>query len=935
MYRKFSTLLAFLSVVLTYGQTLTIQGTVLDGATKTPLPLVKIVERGSKQGVVSDELGKFTMNLDFTQQASYSLSFRLLGYDDLTLEVTKSSSELTVNLSPTFKAFNDVVVSGTRVSEKIFQSPVSIQRVSAKDIAAAASGNFYESLKNLRGVDMSTSSAGFQAVNMRGFNSTAPVRIVQFVDGMDNQAPGLNFPVGNLVGANPLDLQSIEVITGPASALYGPNAFQGVVNMISKDPFQYQGVSAELKTGSRNLLEGNFRFAHAFGKKQRLGLKLTASYMQMKDWLADDATANTYGDISANVNLSSIVSQLQYDPTLSTEDLDQWVALNNYIEFNPVVGQIGLNTKTISAPGYLEQDLAENNVESFKSGIALCYKLNENSQLSYNGKFGMGSAIYQGANRYSINDIQFQQHKLEWSGKNHLVKAYTTMENAGNSYDAVFTGINISKASIGDNWVPAYLSSFFQNLSDLTNEYGDDASLNDVQQAMAMALDSANSNWYTPGTAAFDSLKSAIIQSADLTNGSKFTDKSSLYHIDGQYSFSQIKIFDLLVGASGRYYSPNSFGTIFSDTLLNPNDTLADGTANPNGAYNRLSLWEAGGFVQASKRFFDDKLRIIGSLRMDKNQNFDPQFSPRLCASWNLKNHNIRIGAQSAFRTPTLQNQFINLDLGPITLIGNLNGINNVYTLNSVNAFNDSLNAVNGDLNAVNPNILEAKNYQALKPEQVKTLEIGYRGVIKNKFFIDADAYFNQYTNFIADVRVVAPSGGAIAGDESGFDAVLTKLYDVYQVPVNSEKTVNSIGGGIGITYSISNKYQMQLNYTYAKLLTESLEDDLIPGFNTSPHKANVGVTGKQVLKNLGFSTNFQYVHGFEWQSTFGTGQVPAYTVWDFQLNYPFSVNTSDLMIRVGCSNVLNQKRREIFGGPMIGRMIYTTLGFNLDRKKS
>ncbi|MFM7388910.1 MAG: hypothetical protein ACKO5L_12215, partial [Bacteroidota bacterium] len=206
--------------------------------------------------------------------------------------------------------------------------------------------------------------------------------------------------------------------------------------------------------------------------------------------------------------------------------------------------------------------------------------------------------IYQGANRYSINDIQFQQHKLEWSGKNHLVKAYTTLENAGNSYDAVFTGINISKASIGDNWVPAYLSSFFQNLSDLTNEYGDDASLNDVQQAMAMALDSANSTWYTPGTAAFDSLKSAIIQSADLTNGSKFTDKSSLYHIDGQYSFSQIKIFDLLVGASGRYYSPNSFGTIFSDTLLNPNDTLADGSANPNGAYNRLSLWEAGGFVQ-------------------------------------------------------------------------------------------------------------------------------------------------------------------------------------------------------------------------------------------------------------------------------------------------------------------------------------------------
>jgi outer membrane receptor protein involved in Fe transport len=799
----------------------------------------------------------------------------------------------------------------------------------------SSSGNFYESLKNLRGVDISTSSAGFQAMNMRGFNSTAPVRIVQFVDGMDNQAPGLNFPVGNLVGANPLDLQSVEVITGPASALYGPNAFQGVVNMISKDPYQFQGVSADLKTGSRDLMEGNFRFAQAFGKKQKLGLKITASYMQMKDWLADDAQANTYGDISAQVNLSSIVSQFQYDPTLSPEDHDQWVALNNYIEFNPVVGQIGLNTKTITAPGYNEQDLAENRVESFKSGLSLNYKLGENSQISYTGKMGIGSAIFQGANRYSINDIQFQQHKIEWSGKNHLIKAYTTFENAGNSYDAVFTGINISKASIGDNWVPAYLSSFFQNLSDLTNEYDDDASLNDVQQAMALALDSANSTWYAPGTAAFDSLRSSIVQSADLQSGSKFTDKSSLYHVDGQYNFSQIKAVDLLVGANGRYFSPNSFGTIFSDTLLNPNDTLADGSSNPNGAYNRLSLWEVGAFAQASKKFLKDKLRIIASIRVDKNQNFEPQFSPRLSASWNLKNHNIRIGAQSAFRTPTLQNQFINLDLGPITLIGNLSGINNIYTLNSVNAFNDSLTAANGDLNAVNPSILVAKGYQALKPEQVKTIEIGYRGVIRNKLYIDADAYFNQYTNFIADVRVVAPTYGAIAGEESGFDAVVTKLYDVYQVPVNSEKTVNSFGGGIGLGYSFSNQYQMQLNYTYARLLTETLEEDLIPGFNTPPHKANLGITGNKVFKNLGFSTNFQYVHGFEWQSTFGSGMVPAYTVWDLQLNYPFTVNKTDLIIRVGSSNVLNQKRREIFGGPLIGRMIYTTIGFNLDRKKS
>jgi iron complex outermembrane receptor protein len=67
----------------------------------------------------------------------------------------------------------------------------------------------------------------------------------------------------------------------------------------------------------------------------------------------------------------------------------------------------------------------------------------------YMGKFGMGSTVYQGVNRYQIKDIAFQQHKLELKGKNFFLRGYGVIENAGNSYDIVFTGINISKASVG------------------------------------------------------------------------------------------------------------------------------------------------------------------------------------------------------------------------------------------------------------------------------------------------------------------------------------------------------------------------------------------------------------------------------------------------------------------------------------------------------
>jgi outer membrane receptor protein involved in Fe transport len=926
--------LSFCAVSISFGQKVLFKGTVIDEVSNQGVPLAKITVTGQSSGAQADPDGKFEIMLTFSPEM---LSLKLLvsgeNYSEEEFTVTPQDKELIFSLKSTPKVLNEIVVSSSRVSEKIFEAPVSIQKLSAKEIQATSSGNFYEGLKNLKGVDISTSSAGFQAVNMRGFNTTAPVRVVQFVDGMDNQAPGLNFPVGNLVGANPLDLQSIEVITGPASALYGANAFQGVVNMIIKDPFRNQGFSAEFKTGSRNLLEWNYRFAQAFGKNDRFAVKFTTSVLKMKDWLANDTSSNTYGDISADVNLSNIVSQLQYDQSLSQEDQDNWLALNNYIEFNPVVGEIGLNVKNVAAPGYLENQLAQNDVESLKSNFGLYYKVNENSQISYTGKFGTGTAIYQGANRYSINDILFHQHKVEWTGKNHLLRAYTTVEDAGNSYDAVFTGINISKASIGDNWVPTYLKTFFETLGDLNNDYDDDASLDDVNQAMNAALAAADSSWYQPGTYAYDSIRRAIVNSADLQKGSKFVDRSAFYHVDGQYSFSKIKFVDILAGGNYRFYTPNSYGTIFSDTLVNRADTLADGSANLKAEFTKLRLWEVGGFIQMSKRLFNDKFRAMASIRVDKNQNFDVQFSPRISVAYTGKSHNIRIGAQSAFRTPTLQNQFIDLNLGPITLIGNLNGQENLYTLNSVTAFKDSLAAVNGDLNAVDHNLLMARSFAALKPEQVKTLELGYRGLIKNKLYIDADVYFNQYTNFIADVRIVKPLNGAVAGEESGFDAIITDQYEVYQVPVNSEKTVNSLGGSLGLSYPINNKYQASMNYTFAQLLTETLEEDLIPGFNTTPHKVNLGVTGKNIFKNLGFTTNFQYVHGFEWQSTFGTGQIPAYTVWDVQLNYPFKVKDADMVLRLGSSNVLNQARREVFGGPMIGRMIYTTIAFNADKK--
>ena len=923
-------ILSLVFIGFSKAQNITVKGKIIDATNGSPLAFANIGVVESGAGTTSDENGNYSIELDFSAKESYTLSFTFIGFDEIKKTVTASDLQIDITLEPSFINGAEVVISGSRVAENILQSPVSIQKVNSQQIVSSAGGNFYDGFRNLRGVDINTSSAGFQAINMRGFNNTSPVRVVQFVDGMDNQAPGLNFPVGNLVGAGPLDIESVEIITGPASALYGANAFQGVVNMITKNPYDYQGLDVEIKGGSRDWIEGNFRFAKAFGKEKKLAVKLTGSYLSMQDWIADDEIANRYGDISAEVNLSSIVSQQQYNQNLSQADRDQWVALNNYIEFNPVVGQNGLNKKLVTAPGYMENQLADNSVKSLKAGLGIHYRFNPQTELSYTGKFGLGSAVYQGANRYAISDILFQQHKLEMMGKNYLVKAYGTLEDAGKSYDAVFTGINASRASISANWVPTYLSTFFETLGNLNNDFDNDAQNWMVDSATNAALAAANASWYQAGSPEFDSVRNTIITSADLQNGSMFVDRSSFYHVDGQYNFDMVKWLDLQAGANFRYYAPRSFGTIFSDTILNPGDTLANGTANPKGDFNRLSVWEMGAYVQATKRLLNDRLKIQASVRIDKNQNFQPQFSPRLSISYNYLSHNFRIGAQSAFRTPTLQNQFILLDLGPITLLGNLNGFDNLYTLNSVTAFRDSLSAVNQDLNAVDPNILETISYGALKPEQVFTAEVGYRGIFFKKLYVDADVYWNRYTNFIGDVRVARPLSGAVAGEESGFDAIVTRNYENYQIPVNSSKAVQSFGAGVGMTYFISKKLQAGTNYTFARLLTTDLEDEIIPGFNTPEHKVNLTLSGNRIWKGLGFSTSFQWVDQFEWQSPFGNGIVPSYNILDLQLNYAIDYKKHTITVRMGSSILLNNQRREIYGGPTIGRMIYGSMLFNI-----
>ncbi len=226
-------------------------------------------------GAIVAENGEFSVKVS---SLPINLKFSFSGYKDRIVKVT-STKKLNIILESNENVLTAAVVKASRVTEKQKEAPLTVESMGLKAIQDAPAASFYESLGALKGVDVTAASLGFRVVNTRGFNSTSPVRSLQLIDGVDNQSPGLNFSLGNFLGASDIDIRRVDIIAGASSAFYGPNAFNGVISMETKSPFDFTGITAELKYGERNLMQYGFRYADYITNKEgkkKLGFKINA-----------------------------------------------------------------------------------------------------------------------------------------------------------------------------------------------------------------------------------------------------------------------------------------------------------------------------------------------------------------------------------------------------------------------------------------------------------------------------------------------------------------------------------------------------------------------------------------------------------------------------------------------------------------------------------
>ncbi|HEY0741593.1 MAG TPA: TonB-dependent receptor [Chryseosolibacter sp.] len=914
---KHSLLLLFVFLSLIASAQTQVSGTVND-ENNNPVAGANIAIKGKITGTSTDSKGNFTLATN--QNPPFTIVVSMVGHQRQELEVRSTSQKLDVKLLESTEVMNEVVFSASRVEENILQSPVSIEKMTLTEIRETPSISFYDALENLKGVEMVTSGLTFKQINTRGFNHTGNSRFLQLVDGVDNQTPGLGFSVGNMFGSSDLDMESAEIIPGAASALYGPVAFNGVLMMRTKDPFQYQGLSAQAKLGVNHigeeledptpLYDYSIRYAKAFNDK--FAFKVNASYFTGLDFYATN-----YVDVDPGTPVEQRGANNPARNALNIYGDDEARTL-------PGIGRV-------SRTGYEERHVTDYDVYSLKLNSALHYRISDNMVLSYQYNFGKGTANYTGSNRFSINNFTLQQHKLELKGSNYFLRAYSTAEDSHDSYNAKGLGQLITKTWVrdlngnivpenqaDDMWYTRYAEAFTGNISGVSGN----------NHATARAF--ADQGRFLPGSAEFNAQKERLIATQGLS-GAGILSQSKLFHAEGQYDLSsQIKLLQVLVGGNFRMYDMFTNGTLFDDK---------------GGS---IIINEGGAFVQVGKRLLSDKLKLSGSVRYDKNQNFEGRFTPRASAVYTAgSNHNFRTSFQTGFRNPTPGDQYIKLNAGPITILGgvpdNSRGMTvyqNSFTTASLGPFFGAFQQAMAQGATPPQAVMAAKdllvksNVAYIKPERATVFEVGYKGLFNNNLVVDVNYYFSSYTDFLLNQVVMEPESPVLAPDgtinpQAAFD-LLNGDSHLYQLYTNAADRVTSQGATLGLTYALPKNYSIGANATLATFDIRDANPNNVPGFNTPKYKTALTFGNSKVTNNFGFNIAWRWQDTHQWYGTFNQmrpGTIEAFSIVDAQVSY--KVLPIKSVVKLGANNLFNEQVYQAYGSPSIGAIYYVSVTFD------
>lgn len=914
---------------------LAISGRIYDESDRRPLVGVNIIVKNTTVGTATDNNGFFSLKASVPLPNKLQLS--MIGYETREVEIVKNQSNLEFFLAQASILNEEIIVKAKEieVEEKTFRTVVSMEMMDALTIRESPSASFYEAIGHLKGVDVIMQSAQFMTVNARGFNSTENTRIVQVVDGMDNMAPGLNFPIGNIAGLTELDIESVEFIPGPAEVQYGGNALNGVLIMNSKDPFRDQGIGLYINPGVSDIVPGNdhpfqfrvkpqmesaIRIAKAWNDK--VAFKLNVSYYSGEDWYADDTTNIRPGNI-------------KWEPDPGHDAINKY---GDEVISDLALGSVGSGV-IISRTGYKDKDLVDNDVENLKLSTSLYYNITSNLKFMLHGNYGKATTVYTGDNRISLSGFKIYQGKAEVQGKHFLLRGYSSFQNSGNSFDSRFLAIHLNEqAKSNEDWFHEYFNAYKGSYRQFGVLPGDHK----------QARNYADRNRLIPGTVEFEDAKQRIINETDYNQGAGIYNHSAMHHLDAIFNLDDYTgKTNVKFGSSIRLYDLDSKGTLFPDT-----------------SGNNITFYEIGNFAEVERKFLNERLTFKAAVRADKSENFSYILSPRIFWIYTINEfNNFRLSLLTGSRNPGVKEQFINKNLGTARYLGGLKPImesynipKNSFYLDNVNTFNQAVKddienekvPIGSDqahlknLSILQRGIVQPEEIGQIKPERLISVEFGFKTKIQNSLFLDAQYYNSIYRDFIGIIRVVKPRTSPQTDLYTASTQVnKSSQRDVYYLHANSSKQVGIHGFALGYKWLTPLGAIISGNATVTGERT-SPDDPVIPGFNTPGFKTNLTLQNRRLdrmennpsFRNIGYKITWRYQNRFFWESAFGDGYIPRISTVDVQFTSHFANPKSTL--KFGASNFFNNKFSYSFGGSKVGVVFYMSYVvddiFNLKR---
>ena len=883
----------------------TISGTVQTEA-GMPLPGATIFFKGTYNGGSTNEEGQFQIKADFSKGPQL-LSISFVGYETQMLTLAQPDNALVVTLRPS-AVLDQVVVAASRVEESIGQVPVTVEKLNQRQVEQITTPDLVAGLGRFKGIDVSSSSLLTTSFSTRGFNSSRSERVIQLSDYMDTQVPSLSSYFGNLLGAPVLDVASVEIVHGPASALYGANAFNGVLLTNSKDPFKDPGLTVRLRGGNRDLLDGQLRYATKIG--ERVAFKISGGATVANDFIADNKDATSALIEPANNQQGSAAG---YDAVSRYGDVNTGYVFANVLvnpatrqpytnaQGQPIPTPAELRGKTLFLPGFSESELVagDNKTHSYKVAPSLSVLLTNSIKATADYKYTNATTTYQSASRYRFVNGGAHQGRVQLEGRNWFVRAFTTHDFAGGtgaqadgSYNLGFLGgflqnqivPGATTTTYGQRYVATYLGGLAAGLP------------------VANAASGAAATLLQPGTQLFDEARNKVIHDPTPGQGALLVIRSILNEGSGQYTFNN-NIADLTVGAAYRQYLLGSDGSLFEDTK----------------GGDRIKNYEYGAYAQATKALFNSHLKLAAAGRVDQFQNFGTAFSPRASVVYSPgadKLQNFRASFSRAFRAPTQNDQYIRLDVGRAFLLGNVRGGFDGYTLDVLKGASpaDAANLYHAD---------------KLRLEEVNSYEVGYRAELFKKLYIDVDYFYSTYNNFIATQNFVGRLNGT---RPEPADIAMTNApgsnVRVIQIAANVDQRVQSQGAGVTLSYAFAPGLTLNGNYSYNELITKDLKAGTQSFFNTPKHKFNFGIDGQLLNRALSYNVNYRWVDSFLYESTFATGTVSTAQTVDAQLGY--SLKALHTTLQAGVTNLFDTANLQVYGAPSYGRIGYFGLLFEI-----